>query len=438
LDPQELACRYRARLVWSMWRDTGTGVLERVARRVPTCISCGREQPARRGRPPIILERSCASPAALPVLDQAGRIVAGVLASGAGVRSARGVFGATAARGLNGSVVEPLLESFLRAGLVRLSYAARAGAALRSAEVVDAPALAELARPGERAARDAAVAAALTSLEGVDHPIAADARRALEEQREEMTPLLARALAAVAVHAASGDVLAERVFSAARLGSSKALARVRRGVEQRLGSLDALGIREGGAVTLVGGQGTLRLEDGFAVDLAAMAPFVGLSRETTLRLSAAEVPAAGLVAVENFTVFEACCRGEVAALQGATYVWTAGYPGRGVRAIFEAAASAGARIRAWCDLDLDGVRISRIVHAWAPGCEFFRMHPTDLRSAETRIPMTTRAEAAVRRDLATAPDAPLASLLAEIVELHAWAEQEVLLGGEPFTSGPRR
>jgi len=84
--------------------------------------------------------------------------------------------------------------------------------------------------------------------------------------------------------------------------------------------------------TLVGGHGRLLVPD-IALDLDQLQPYVGLSRDSILAITGITVPSPGLVAIENLTVFEACCRAEVRDLGGAVYVWTAGYPGRGVRAI---------------------------------------------------------------------------------------------------------
>lgn len=268
----------------------------------------------------------------------------------------------------------------------------------------------------------------------IDHPVAADARRLLQEEGGSLSPALALALAAVARHAADGEVLAERVFAARHLGQSKALAGLRAALEQRLGPLAALGVREGAALTLVGGCGRLVLDGGATLDLGYLSPFVGLSREAAGRIVSVQLPSQGLVAVENLTVFDACCRGEVGALGGAAFVWTAGYPGRGTRAIVEAAVSARAKTMVWCDLDLDGVRIARLVRIWAPGTRAYQMTRHELLNARHWLPLTPRARQRLERELAVGTDDDLTDALRAMLELGRWVEQESMLG--PVSPGP--
>ena len=427
------ACRYRQRLIWSPWERTGP-LRERTARRTPVCEVCGGEQPARRPRPPVRREVEAAAPSPISLLDDAGRTVVLAVAVRAGREDlvpARGLLGALAARGLVGSVAEPCLEQLMRSGLVRLSWTLSPRRGLHSVTVLDRTALEELGRPGERAARGAAVAAAREQLAGIDHPVAGDVERVLSEEAETISPELALALAAVARHAAEGEVLAERVFSTRHLGSSKALARLRDSIEQRLGPLGALGIREGAALTLLGGAGRVVLARGATLDLAAAPPFMGLSRESAMTISRLELPSAGLVAVENLTVFDACCRGEVSELAGAMFVWTAGYPGRGVRAAIEAAARVGGGVTAWCDLDLDGVRIARIVASWAGGCvcRFHRMGAEEVRTASRKLSLGQRARRAIAREIREGPDDALRATLLAMREEDVWVEQEALLAG---------
>ena len=425
----EHKCCYRDRLVWSAWARSGA-FLERTARRVPFCDTCGGEQPARRPRLPVLIERESAAASPLALLDNAGRVVTGLLLSRAPKEPdllARGLLGQLAARGVTGSVAEPWLERLMEVRLLRLRFRVTEPRRLIGVVIRDANALEELAHPGARSARAAALAEAERSLEGVDHPIAEEARRALREGHAELSPELARALAAVALHAAGGDVHAERVFSVRHLGSSKALARLRPKLEARLGPLDALGIREGGGIVLVGGTGRAVLPVA-SFDLAVLAPYLGLSRESALALERLECRPAGLVAVENLTAFEACCRGEVPELAGAAFVWTAGYPGRGARAVVEAAVRAGASVRAWCDLDLDGVRIARMIATWSARRGFFKMSTADVSLAPRRRPITDRARAAIKRELRDGRDRELADTLGAILEANAWVEQEAFLG----------
>jgi DNA topoisomerase VI subunit A len=166
------------------------------------------------------------------------------------------------------------------------------------------------------------------------------------------------------------------------------------------------------------------------LDLATFDPYLGLPRdplaEGRLEVALAD---AGLVVVENFACFEAFCRGEVERPLRSTVAWTAGYPGRAVRRLVEVAAQRGAPIRVWADLDLDGVRIARLVHTWSAGtARFHGMTPGDLRSARHSLPLTERAVAGIRADLARHPDAPLADLLRALLEAGRWVEQEAFLG----------
>jgi hypothetical protein len=186
------------------------------------------------------------------------------------------------------------------------------------------------------------------------------------------------------------------------------------------------GVREGVAVTLVGGSGTVTLP-GAGIDLDVVGPFVGLSREALLEVRAVRAGERGVLVVENLTAFDACCRGEVPGCEGSLVVWSGGYPGRGVRSLVEAAVADDADVRVWADLDLDGIRIARLVRRWAPSAEPFRMSPADFAAAPVRQALTKRAEAAGRADLERNPDAMLSDTLGTILEAGEWVEQEVLL-----------
>jgi hypothetical protein len=260
----------------------------------------------------------------------------------------------------------------------------------------------------------------------LSHPKAAEIAAILDSpEAEDFSPSLLQALAALAVHAESGEVLAERVFSARCLGGSKALAGLRGRLERLLGLLAEIGIREGASVTLLGGEGVLRLADR-ELDLREFHPFVGLARETLEGLTELALPAGGLFVVENLAVFEACCRGEVEAARNALVAWSAGYPGRTVRRLVELAA--GAPLRIWADLDLDGVRIARLIASWSPsGADFHRMSLRDLAAAPQRHPLSPRSLAAIRRDLEERPAAPLADTLRALFDSGFWAEQEAFL-----------
>jgi len=147
-----------------------------------------------------------------------------------------------------------------------------------------------------------------------------------------------------------------------------------------LGPLDGLGIRDGASATFVGGLGCMRAAV-VRLDLASLRPFVGLAAESVAGDIEIEPPPGGVAVVENFAVFEACCRGEVSGLKDTLVVWAAGYPGRAVKAVIQAASRTRAAVRIWADLDLDGVRIVRLVAEWFSGA----VEPFDSESAAIRF-----------------------------------------------------
>jgi len=359
------ACRFRRQPRWSHWRNE-RGLRERLRYCVPHCLDCGREQPARRMRAPDRFEREALATGAPPVRSERTACIAKALvrvaAQERSFKSLRSTLRTPA------SLLEDELEHFLRAGWIALTWKlVGTKRVLERVRVCNREALEEFAHPGLATERRAALETARESVRRLTHPVAADVARLLAQpEARKWDPPLLNALAAVARHAETGDQLAERVFSTHYLGSSKAFAQIRPSVERILGqSVETLGLREGAAATFVGGHGRLRIE-GQEIDLAALYPFVGFARETLTANIALELPTGGLLLVENFTVFDACCRGEVAGTDCAMVVWTAGYPGRGVRSLVAHAADLGARIRIWADLDLDGVRISRLVRSWVP------------------------------------------------------------------------
>ena len=422
-------CRYQERLTWSEWTRTGVRA-ERLGRRLPACAVCGRERPARRPRPATLREVRAEIPEAPPPADATARAVAAALARlGAGAErplTARGLFADLARRGIPASLAEEWIDVFLRAGWLTATW--KLGGSPRLVAVVprQPQALRELARPGDEARRRSALAAARQRVAGLSHPKAAEIAAILDSpETAGFTPSLLQALAALAVHAESGEVLAERVFSARCLGGSKVLAGLRGRLERLAGPLAEIGIREGASVTLLGGEGVLRLADR-DLDLREFPPSVGLARETLEGLTELALPAGGLFVVENLAVFEACCRGEVKAARGALIAWSAGYPGRTFRRLVELAA--GSPLRIWADLDLDSVRIARLITSWsATGAQFHRMSPHDLAAAPQHHPLSSRSRAALRRDLEERPAAPLADTLRALLDRGGWAEQETFL-----------
>jgi hypothetical protein len=262
----------------------------------------------------------------------------------------------------------------------------------------------------------------------VTHPKAAEIAALLHSREADtLAPDVVQALAALAHHVEAGDVLAERVFSARHLGGSKAIFSLRGRLERLIGPLQDIGIREGASLTLLGGEGLLKMAHRH-LDLRDVAPFVGFSRETVESLESIGFPRGGLFVVENLAVFEACCRGEVGAAHGSLIAWSAGYPNQSFRRLIALADEAAAPLRIWADLDLDGVRIARLIASWsATGAAFDRMAPEDLASAPRRRPLSQRSLTAIRRDLEERPGAVLAETLRALLAAGCWVEQEAFL-----------
>jgi hypothetical protein len=91
----------------------------------------------------------------------------------------------------------------------------------------------------------------------------------------------------------------------------------------------------------------------------------------------------------------------------------------------------------WADLDLDGVRIARLVVSWAPAVASpWRMGRGDLDGAPSSRPLIPRAIAAIRRDLEERPRALLADTLQALLETRRWVEQEAFLGLPGMETAP--
>lgn len=431
---QTHTCRFQNKLLPDSWRVDGM-LKERTWRRHFVCSECGAERPARRPRPPVRVEVASAKPAVAPFSDPIGRLVAEELMRRLSSNPdasvpARGLFSALARKGARGTTVEQWLQAFLEAGWIgltrRLSGSRRL---LEAVRVLDREAVEEFAAPGARAEWARARKEALDAIAEVRHPVGEEIAGILTSAKEKsMSVPVLRALASVALHMEKGDVLAERVFSARYLGDSKAILALRARLEKLLGPLEALGIRGGAAVTLVGGTGTLTV-DGQVLDLFSLRPFVGLSRETFEALGEIRFPEKGLLIVENLAPFEACCRGEVPGTESCMVVFGAGYPSRAVRIFVDRASKAGVLVRAWSDMDLDGVRIARLVASWCTGqFESFRMDPRAFRDTASGIPLPARMAKAIRDDLRQRPKALLADTLRTILDTGRWVEQEELLG----------
>ncbi len=431
-------CRFVSKSMAGSWTVIGP-LKERPWTVHFACAECGRERPSRRPRAPSRLEQE-ASPSSHPQApepDPKGRAIANFLLRSRSINqmamSGRGLLGAARRMAIPATMTELWAERFLQAGWVRLTWRlSGTRRILDRIEIIDRnaqEALTEYAAPGRREEHRRALEKAKDATRNLTHPVAQEVRERLaSSEAESYDPALITALAAVAVHVESGDTLAERVFAARYLGDSKALIKFRPRLERIVGPLEHLGIREGAAVTLMGGSGRLFMAD-TSIDLAVFHPFIGLPREMAEKIDRIELPAGGLFVVENLTVFEACCRGEVKDIQDCLILWSAGYPGRAVRAVVERSAAIGSRIRVWADLDLDGIRIVRLIASWSPkGVEPYRMSPQDVEQAVHWNPLPEKVVGAIKRDLTEHPSMLLSGTLEALLAANRWVEQEVQLG----------
>lgn len=441
MEPSAHVCRYSSTLKPGAWHPMGQEE-EREWARVTVCRICGRVRVPRRAPRPERIEQRAIRPLPPPASARAGQLVANELARRGGLAKssnfpAGGLLGTLSRRGIAPSLAEQWINNFVLAGWIEVTWILRGERrALKSILVSKRAELEEFAHPGAAEAWTQAIDSALEQIRGLSHPVARDVEQILQDPATNRLPLATiRALAAVAIHAERGDTLAARVFSARYLGDSKALSRCRSRLVRLLGPLEELGIREGGSITLLGGTGVLDVAGG-AVSVKSFGPFLGLSRDTLDTLRSIDLPSGGLFIVENQAVFEACCRSEVEAVDDHLIVWSAGYPGRAARSLVEAVARVGGRITVWADLDLDGIRIARLVHEWSGGsCETYKMAPEDLKGAPTSIPLSTRAVAKIASDLSEKPSGWLHETLETMLSTRRWVEQEAFLGSAGTPGG---
>ena len=253
--PGPHACRFAQRVEWADWSREG-GLRRRDGYRVASCVECGARRPSRRPRRPELLEIE-GDAAVAPVADADMRTVAAALLRRARDRAEVRLRDVRGGLGIPGSLLEHQLDALLRAGFIGLVWRIRGTRRLLTrVRLREREALEEFVHPGRRGAREAALAEARAAVLSLAHPIATEVGRLLGEPAAgAWAPRLVRALAAIAVHAESGDVLASRVFAARYLGDSKAIESLRPRLERLLGRLDALGIRDGAAATFLGGSG---------------------------------------------------------------------------------------------------------------------------------------------------------------------------------------
>jgi hypothetical protein len=404
------------------WRQIGL-LREREIDSVSVCSGCGRER-AGRFRKTIAIEKEGDRSQTTATTSPLRRLARRLLTIS---RDRTEIRAAGLMRRLGGIQTESEIEQLAHQTPLRLTYRRIAGAfQLHSIRILDRPSLQDIAQPGLMARRAAALAEAHLSLKNLNNTESISIREHLtSNSASELDERVIKALTALACLLETGDVIPARVFSARVLGTSKALSAIRQRLERIVGPLDRLGIRDWGGLVLMAGSGSLCLQDA-EIRLGTLR-CVGVASEDILSLQALELPAPGVLVIENLTVFQASleyARKTTAPL----LLWSGGFPNRGVQRLLTEAARQRARIRVWCDLDLSGVRIARLMHDITSGAaEPVLMGPEIVQESKLNCPLSTESTASVRRDLEQRPDAILAETLRAILNKHQWVEQETLL-----------
>lgn len=412
--------RFRSERHEGDWQDVGALRSREIERRY-VCVECRRIRP-RRFRKVIAEEREARSDHVL-IEDARLRHLAATLSRLFEDRDE--LRGGPLLRRLGGVQAETELEALAAAAPIRLVYRPRGGSLhLHAVSVLDRVALTEAAFPGEAARRAVAIQEAIEELRVVTHPEATRIAEILSRADPAWDSRVIRCLTALARLVDAEEAVPARAFSARHLGQSKALATLRPRLEKIVGPLERLGIRDAGSVVLVGGSGVLELSDR-SLRLDGLR-YLGLAPQDVERLLAVTPPAHGVLIVENLTAFHACL--DAATGRPLMIIWSGGFPSRGVASLIRKLAARCARIRAWCDLDLGGVRIVRLVSRLTDGrLEPALMSVDDVLAATHPVAMSPEQHEAVRRDLARNPDALLAETLRALHDSGVWVEQETQL-----------
>jgi hypothetical protein len=413
--------RYRHERREGPWRDAGL-LREREVERIAVCIECGRTRSGRY-RKVVAIERESRGKASAH--DAFLRELAGRLE--ALLRDRKTLRAGPLLRRLGGVRSESDLETLAASASIRLVYRPKGGALLlHEVHALDLERLGELSRPGEATRRKAALAEARSETEALTHPEArAIGEIVAGEEAAGWDERVLRSLSSLARLIEAGETRSSRIFSTEVLGHSKALSSIRPRLERLVGPLDRLGIRESGVHLLIGGKGRLRFPGG-DLDVERFRS-LGLAQEDVLRLEGIDLPAGGLLIVENLTPFHACLKSERKDREHLV-IWSAGFPGRSVTRFVELAAMEGGPIRVWCDLDLGGVRIARVIHNSSGGRAIpVLMDRTVVRSARITCPLSRKQRESIERDLASHSNAFLAETLKVLLERGVWVEQESLI-----------
>ncbi len=409
------------------WQQAGF-LREREIEAVSICKDCGRERPGR-FRKVIAVEKEGTQPehgAADASLRRLSRRIASLSQSRTELR-ANGLI-----RRLGGIQAESEIERLASSAPLRLVYRPSSGTLqLHSIRVLDRPSLEEIAWPGVLARRARVLAEARNSVRDFVNPEAVTIRELLAAHEAlALDEKVIKALAALACLLETGDVLPARAFSAQVLGNSKSLSMIRKRLERLVGPLERLGIRDWGGLVLMGGAGVLHLQS-TDIRLDSLR-CIGVSSDDILRMRNLELPPSGVLIVENLTPFQACL-GHLDRSSSVLLLWSGGFPNRGVKRLLEEAARGRARIRVWCDLDLGGIRIARLIHDITSGtAEPVLMSPVTVQESKVSCRLSAENMARIRHDLEQHPDGILADTLRAILNREEWIEQETLLSKMKF------
>lgn len=415
------ACRiWRSVIRESEWRSAGRFV-ERTIERQRVCAECGLPRAVRVRRISAV-QRKAATLAPLVIPEQRALAARLVMM----LRQRRRLKVASLSKRLGGVKIELSLEALAETAPLLLTYKAHGDhRPLEWVETSDLQALEEIARPGLSKRRAEVLIEARSTTSSLTHPEAVMIAEILKSERaSELDDRVVRVLAALARLIHRGDIRPARAFSTEVLGDSKALASVRARIERLVGPLERLGIRDTGSAVLIGGRGKIAI-NAAPVDISSYR-YLGFASQDLDGASILELPAQGVLVVENLTAFHSCI--EQLASQPVMIVWSGGFPSAGVLRVLQLAAAMSARIRVWCDLDLGGVRIARLIHEHTKGlAQPALMSPELVTSALVFQPLSSDQTSRIKRDLETRPTALLGNTLRALLERSAWVEQEALL-----------
>lgn len=424
---EHAACRsFRVVPKESGWRSSGR-FLERTIERQEFCVECGTARAARIRRVTAIQKKANGSGTGLLITADQQNLAARLTVLFQ--RSRRLRVGSLSKR-LGGISVELNLEALAETAPLLLTYKPSGDRlSLEWVETTDAKGLAEIAHPGAATKRSNALSSARAAVASLIHPEARTIADILNsEQAQDFNERVLRTLAALAGLVEQRETRPARAFSTEALGDSKALASIRPSLERLVGPLERLGVRDVGAAVLIGVNGRITFPK-HSIDLSSYR-YLGLAAQDIERATSLEPPSDGLLLVENLTAFHACI--ESLASRPVMVVWSGGFPSSGVIRLLRIAAAAKARVRIWCDLDLGGVQIARLINAEVGGTASpVLMDPEIVAAANVVQPLSPEQRARIKRDLELRPSEILSDSLRALLDRASWIEQESLLDHIP-------